>query len=334
MLIQHILTKDLFVSIFDNSNFHCENIIAKSLFLRKQVEYFKIKFYMQIIEKIKKANININSYNRKFYLIFFVTIFAFLFLNIYKPFEIYNSSNQTKEDIFFELLIAIFIVFIILVFTQFVIKSIVKIKYSTILSYIFWFFIEAILVSLAWSALDFYQILNSQSFFNILFENFIAYILIMFFPYFIFGIMVYVKDFSQNKIFEQKISEQNTNILNDTESKNIIFNDENNIAKLFVKQENIIFIQSADNYLEINYLENGKLSKFLLRNSMKNIESQIIQGAVFRCHRSFIVNTNNIELAIKTTSGYNLTLKHFSNFQIPVSKSYISELKKYLKIIS
>lgn len=281
---------------------------------------------MQIIKEFQKINIDITN-NRKFYLIFFVTAFAFLFLNIYNPFGVYYSNNQSKEEIFFELLIAIFITFFVLIFTQFVLKSLFKTKSSSILSFIFWFFTETVLVSSIWSALDFYE--NSNSFPDILFENFIAYILLMSFPYFLFGFFVYMKDLSK-----QKISDTNSNIHKDTEIEeieNIVFKDENDVAKLFVKQENLIFIQSADNYLEINYIENGKLAKFLLRNSMKNIEPQIIQGNIFRCHRSFIINPSKIEMAVKTSSGYNLTLKHFSHFLIPVSKSYISEFKKILK---
>ncbi len=70
----------------------------------------------------------------------------------------------------------------------------------------------------------------------------------------------------------------------------------------------------------------------MLRNSMKKLEEQLSSKTIFRCHRSFIVNVEKIETAKKTNSGFNLTLKLFPDTIIPVSKSYVSEFRKYINL--
>ncbi len=113
--------------------------------------------------------------------------------------------------------------------------------------------------------------------------------------------------------------------------EDIAFRDESGVVKLVLKTENIIFIQSADNYIEINYIENNNVSKFLIRNSIKKIEINLNNTPIIRCHRSYLINTNKIETAKKTSSGFNLFLKQAPNTIIPVSKTYISEFQKIFK---
>jgi len=109
----------------------------------------------------------------------------------------------------------------------------------------------------------------------------------------------------------------------------VALKDENDVVRLVLKTENLLFIKSADNYVEVHFLENSILSKSLLRTSIKKLETAFSTTPIIRCHRSFIVNTSNIELIKKTSSGYVLKLKELPTLTIPVSKSYLSEFRKY-----
>jgi len=265
-----------------------------------------------------------SSVNRRFSLVFFTTFAAFFFLNFFEPFGLYYDKSTPPQEVFVELFIAITIAFVILVITQFVLRPLLQFFISNIWAITGWFLLEAILVSAGWSFLGFIIDTKSKTFIYLLAENFLAYVLIMFLPYFLFTAYIYFKD----KINIVEIDKQTI----DKERTSISFKDETEDIKLIIKAENLLFIRSADNYVEINYLENNCSKKILIRNSLKNIETDLKDHPIIRCHRSFIINTRRIESAMKTTSGFDIKLQLISDVTIPVSRSYVSELKKYFAV--
>ena len=50
---------------------------------------------------------------------------------------------------------------------------------------------------------------------------------------------------------------------------------------------------------------------------------------IFQCHRSFVINVNNITSAKGNSNGYQLTLGTCTN-TIPVSRSYVPQLKSFI----
>jgi DNA-binding LytR/AlgR family response regulator len=52
-------------------------------------------------------------------------------------------------------------------------------------------------------------------------------------------------------------------------------------------------------------------------------------GNIFQCHRSFVVNVNNITSAKGNSNGYQLKLGSCANI-IPVSRSYVPRLKSFI----
>ncbi len=279
---------------------------------------------MKQIRKYILTNIDINSANRKFYLVAFSVFVAFVFLNFFEPFGLYYDESISHEEVFIELFIAMLIAFIILLLLQFVVRVLFKINKFTPITLFLWFLFEAIFVAFAWSVLEIIGNDFPDSFLDEVLKNFVAYTLIMFLPYFLFVSYMHVKDVIKKLENENREKIPESNFI-----KDITFKDENDTVKLVLKIDNLLFIQSADNYVEVNFFENGVLSKSLLRNSIKKLETTFANTPVIRCHRSFIVNTNNIELAKKTSSGFNLTLNKVPEVIIPVSKSYISEIKKF-----
>ncbi len=250
---------------------------------------------------------------------------AFLFLNFFEPFGLYYDRSITQEDVFIELFIAMAIAFIVLLLTQFVARVLFKIEKFNPVTLFFWFLLEAVLVATAWLVLE----ISDKDFTGDLLivwrENILAYILIFFFPYFLYVSYVHIKN-----VVKKLEDDKNRSLSESKLIQDIALKDENSVVKLVLKTDNLLFIRSADNYVEINYLENDILSKSLLRNSIKKLEPDFFNTRIIRCHRSFIVNTDKIEIAKKTPTGFNLKLTRFSDSIIPVSKSYISEFKKFL----
>lgn len=101
---------------------------------------------------------------------------------------------------------------------------------------------------------------------------------------------------------------------------------ENEKDTFAVAHNNLLFIESADNYAVINYLENNTVMKELLRSSLTRLESQIDSENIVRCHRSFIVNLNKVAEVTGNAQGYKFHMQA-PELTVPVARKY-SELVK------
>jgi DNA-binding LytR/AlgR family response regulator len=130
----------------------------------------------------------------------------------------------------------------------------------------------------------------------------------------------------QNKNYIAKIRENEKN----EEDKEISIFSGNKAEKISLKYNNIIIIKSADNYIEIYYLENNKVEKKLIRNTLKDIESQFMHHSNFiRCHRTSIVNMAYAEKLTRNYSGYSLKINKLQE-NIAVSRQYLILVKDAL----
>jgi hypothetical protein len=106
---------------------------------------------------------------------------------------------------------------------------------------------------------------------------------------------------------------------------------ENEKDKIELKPEELLFIESADNYSNIVFYRNHKINKQLLRGSLKRLESQITFPFIVRCHRSYIVNLKLINHIKGNAQGYRIDFKVELNDTIPVSRNYSKTLFERLE---
>lgn len=132
---------------------------------------------------------------------------------------------------------------------------------------------------------------------------------------------------SERKIIQKQVEKYEEDNLN----KSIEFISETNTTEnLTLLVAEVVFIQSADNYVEIVYMDGDKFKKELIRNTLKNIELQIKQYSNFiRCHRTCIVNMHYIEKLNQDYSSHWITLKGYPE-KIPVSRQYLLKLREAL----
>lgn len=102
----------------------------------------------------------------------------------------------------------------------------------------------------------------------------------------------------------------------------ISFHDEKGELKISIVTENLLFIESADNYATLHYLNKSKQSQYLLRNSLKRLEQQLADTSLVRCHRSYMVNMEKVKILKKVSGGIMLELDEENTPDIPVSKTY------------
>lgn len=91
---------------------------------------------------------------------------------------------------------------------------------------------------------------------------------------------------------------------------------------------NILYIEAADNYVNIHYINGEKEETFILFNSMKNIEKSFAGTSLMRCHRGYMVNADNVRLMRKEALGLVLEINHCAK-TIPVSKSFAEPVTRY-----
>ena len=140
-----------------------------------------------------------------------------------------------------------------------------------------------------------------------------------------------LKENNKSLVAERRmIQKQIEKFEEDNLNKSLEFISENSNENITLLIAEVIFIQSADNYVEISYLNDGIIKKKLIRNTLKNIESQIKKYSNFiRCHRTCIVNMHYIERLEHNYSSYWLKLKVYQE-KIPVSRQYLLKLKEAL----
>jgi DNA-binding LytR/AlgR family response regulator len=105
---------------------------------------------------------------------------------------------------------------------------------------------------------------------------------------------------------------------------------ENESDNIKIQVSEIVFIKSADNYVEVGFRDGEEVKKKMIRNTLKNIETQLKEFNNFvRTHRSSIVNIQYISKLNKNFNTYWLTLDNTKEI-IPVSRQYLMIVKDLL----
>ena len=90
-----------------------------------------------------------------------------------------------------------------------------------------------------------------------------------------------------------------------------------------VSSDAILYIQSEENYVRIIHLDNGRVREFTLRSSMRALEELLQRHGLVRCHRSYFINPDRVEMLRKDANGYfQARLDREGIEPIPVSKRY------------
>ena len=249
-------------------------------------------------------------------LILLTALFALVFINIYKPFSSSNwySVSELKFFLFSSLIILTGVLVV-------VISRICMFYYGrkhgiTYGAYTVWIIIEVASMALFYT---FYTLtLNPErDWMGVFKESVINTSLVLLLPYFI--LHLYFSYQEKEKML--RLLEQTRADLSAQQSV-FSFYDEKNDFKLSVKRNNLLYLESADNYVCIWYLNKGILSKFMLRNSLKAIEETLSDTHVLRCHRSFMVNFEQVKVIRREKDGIYLELGIDKVPDIPISKTY------------
>lgn len=99
---------------------------------------------------------------------------------------------------------------------------------------------------------------------------------------------------------------------------------------LTIPINNLLYIEAQKNNISVCYVKDDKPTSMEIHNTLSNAVADLKEYEnIFQCHRSFVVNINNITSAQGNSNGYQLTLGNCTN-SIPVSRSYVPQLKAFI----
>lgn len=107
----------------------------------------------------------------------------------------------------------------------------------------------------------------------------------------------------------------------------IKFVSENGRETLTVETDKLIMLRSSGNYVEVFYQEGQITRKSLIRQTLTNLESLVMEHPQFqRSHRCCLINTHFMNKIVNASGNYTIQMNGL-DFEVPVSRSKIIELK-------
>lgn len=263
-------------------------------------------------------------------LILFTSIFALIFINIYAPFGADRWYNVTRLRFFTFSSLTILTGVLIVVISRVLMYYYTRRRSLLIWQYLVWIFGEIALMSLFYSLFEKYVLDDVRNFniiFNISLKN---TTLVLLLPYSISWLWLAWQD--KKEQLAQLRDEPDKSL---TPKDMVPFYDEKGILKFSVKKENLLYLESAENYVNICYLNKERISKYMLRETLKKVEENLAGTDIIRCHRCFIVNFDKVRVIRRDKDGLKLELDVAAAADIPVSKTYVGTVmqtfSKYCK---
>ena len=256
--------------------------------------------------------------------------FAFLFIIIYKPFNVEHWA-EVSQFVFVACVMGVVLLGMsIAAISRVIMCYYTKKRPITYLSYIAWVFVELVLMSAAFticSTLTGVQLDIWEAFEKSLLNT----SLILLIPYIVCITAFTLQD--RNQRLRQFEDDYDKAIQQRVATKGLIsFYDERGELQLSVTKENLLYIESADNYINIWYMKSNLPKKLMLRNTLKRTTELLADTNVMRCHRGFMVNMDQVKVLRREKDSFYLELGIEGVKDIPVSKTYGDAVMKWLSM--
>ncbi len=254
-------------------------------------------------------------------LVLFTSLFALVFINTYSPFGADRWYNLTRLEFFTYSSLTILLGVLVVVLSRILMYHVCKRHIINIWQYLLWIFGEILIMALVYALFEKLFLKDTRLFADLVRNSSRNTALVLLLPYSILWLY-----FSWQDKKEQIERLADFQPLSDNTRNMIPFYDDKGILKFSIKKENLLYLESAENYVNICYLNKGKVSKYLLRDTLKKIEENFSGTEIIRCHRSYMVNFEKVKVIRKDKDGLKLEFDNPSVTDIPVSKTYVSSV--------
>jgi hypothetical protein len=252
-------------------------------------------------------------------LILFTSLFALVFINAYSPFGADRWYDLTRLEFFTYSSLTILLGMLVVVISRILMYRVSKRQTINLWQYLIWIFAEIFCMALAYALIEKFFLKDARLFTELVKNSSRNTALVLLLPYSTSWLYFSWRD---KKEQIERLADYPAFF---ESSRNMIpFYDDKGILKFSIKKENLLYIESAENYVNICYLNKGKVSKYLLRDTLKKMEENFSGTEIIRCHRSYIVNFEKVKVIRKDRDGLNLEFDNPFVTDIPVSKTYVN----------
>lgn len=254
-------------------------------------------------------------------------VFVFLFLFAFQPFGLNTLGDELLEVcLIYGAITSLVIIIFNIVIASFFPKFFDEQNWNTGRE-IAWTIVNILAIGLANAIYTSYLSGNPISWKYILLFEFYTF-MVSVLP--ITFIIIYQESNYRRK-YSELSQDINRKLSSHENAESVIKIDSNNQnEEIILNISELLFIKSADNYIEVFYLKDNVVMNSMLRNTLKSIED-IFAGNenIIRCHKSYLVNLRYVNNVSGNAQGYKLHLR-FTDIPIPVSRKLNDFVKEKL----
>ncbi len=254
-------------------------------------------------------------------IIIFTALFALVFINIYSPFGADKWFNLTKLQFFTYSSLVILTGVMVVVISRIIMYFVYRKRTINYVHFIIWIGAEILSMASFYALFQKFALNDAREFLDLVRLSARNTALVLLLPYSISWLYLSWRD---KKEMIDRMGEITS--VTGSEKEMIPFYDDRSVLKFSVRKENLLFLESTENYISICYLNNGKITKYLLRDTMKRMEEKFAGSDIIRCHRSYMVNFGKIKVIRKEKDGLKLDFRDAQLPDIPVSRTYVANV--------
>jgi DNA-binding LytR/AlgR family response regulator len=256
--------------------------------------------------------------------ILFTVVFALVFINLYSPFGVDKWYDVNKTQTFFYSSLVILTGLLIIAISRIILYQVARNKSMNNGSYIIWIAAEIISLSVVYLILQRVFISTEEELITDFKSSLKVTSLVLLLPYTI-SYLYFSWLENNSKLEELSVSRSNQAPVLPTMMP---FHDEKGELRFSLKSDDLLYLEAADNYVYIHYLDQDKPAKYMIRNSLKNMEEVLRKWNVVRCHRSYIVNFERVKIVRREKDGLVLELDMPKRQYLPISRTYVDGVMK------
>ena len=259
-------------------------------------------------------------------MILFTTVYSLVFINIFRPFNSETwipNNNSTNYFMYSSLMVVVGMVVVSL--SRIIMGLVAKKVQFTFPDYIIWLVSDAVILSVFYVFIAYKvgfvdnmlienpEMTTWESIYTIFWKSTANTVWMLLIPYTV-SLLFLDNQYLRNKLKEIGDRGPESNIVH--------LKDEKGEIRLSINIENILYAESADNYVTVKYISNDKLVDFLLRTNLKKLSDDLRDTPIQRCHRSFMINLLHVTSPKKDQTEFVIQFDTTSIKDITVSKTY------------
>lgn len=252
--------------------------------------------------------------------VLFVSLFSMLFMALYQPFSNttwfgFNTWKQAGVTVLFYM-----VAVPTLIVSKLLLSGISTLHSITVKRFLLWHVAEFFVIATEYYIFTMcFKLGLSRDLPQLLIRIPLCVALILAIPYTI--VWFYAQYKAKKEELELFKVTHNREIM-ESDHRLIQFRDSQGKHKMSLSEDSIFYIESQDNYVQIFYNLENKLSSYLLRSTTQKIEEDLEGTSIVRCRRSFLINTSKIVRYGKDKGRFTVTLDNPSGKTITVTPAY------------